>query len=314
MKIINSENGYSLTERESFIPVIHRNIFSIFDAILLFAEVNQIDLKHELNRMQGYTEEEIDFFIEFIQMIQTVSPLKFMCRLDMVSKVQALYASPPLQSLIKRRNEFDLADHADYFINELPRICKDGFLPEIEDILRVRVKTVGIVEKDFQMGSNFQFKMVDVGGQRNERRKWIHAFSNVTIVLFIMALSEYDQMLAESDHENRMKESIDLFRDICENKHFRNKSIVLFLNKKDLFEQKLKETPLSSFFKDYNGDNSFNDATKYVTKYFESLNKNSKRKIYSHVTCATDTSAMKLIFDTVRGTILQELLHSDGQM
>ena len=164
------------------------------------------------------------------------------------------------------------------------------------------------------MGSNFQFKMVDVGGQRNERRKWIHAFSNVTIVLFIMALSEYDQMLAESDHENRMKESIDLFRDICENKHFRNKSIVLFLNKKDLFEQKLKETPLSSFFKDYNGDNSFNDATKYVTKYFESLNKNSKRKIYSHVTCATDTSAMKLIFDTVRGTILQELLHSDGQM
>jgi len=45
--------------------------------------------------------------------------------------------------------------------------------------------------------------MVDVGGQRSERRKWIHCFENVTSIMFLVALSEYDQVLAESDNEVR---------------------------------------------------------------------------------------------------------------
>ena len=45
------------------------------------------------------------------------------------------------------------------------------------------------------------FRMVDVGGQRSERRKWIHCFENVTSIIFLVALSEYDQILFESDNE-----------------------------------------------------------------------------------------------------------------
>ncbi len=44
-------------------------------------------------------------------------------------------------------------------------------------------------------------RMVDVGGQRSERRKWIHCFENVTSIMFLVALSEYDQVLVESDNE-----------------------------------------------------------------------------------------------------------------
>ena len=47
----------------------------------------------------------------------------------------------------------------------------------------------------------FHFRMVDVGGQRSERRKWIHCFENVTSIMFLVALSEYDQVLVESDNE-----------------------------------------------------------------------------------------------------------------
>ena len=43
--------------------------------------------------------------------------------------------------------------------------------------------------------------MVDVGGQRSERRKWIHCFENVTSIMFLVALSEYDQVLVESANE-----------------------------------------------------------------------------------------------------------------
>jgi len=46
-------------------------------------------------------------------------------------------------------------------------------------------------------------RMVDVGGQRSERRKWIHCFENVTSIMFLVALSEYDQVLVESDNEVR---------------------------------------------------------------------------------------------------------------
>ena len=50
----------------------------------------------------------------------------------------------------------------------------------------------------------FHFRMVDVGGQRSERRKWIHCFENVTSIIFLVALSEYDQVLFESENEVKL--------------------------------------------------------------------------------------------------------------
>ena len=59
--------------------------------------------------------------------------------------------------------------------------------------------------------SGVTFRMVDVGGQRSERRKWLHSFENVTSLIFLVALSEYDQKLLENENENRLKESRALF-------------------------------------------------------------------------------------------------------
>jgi len=39
--------------------------------------------------------------------------------------------------------------------------------------------------------------MVDVGGQRSERKKWIHCFENVTAIIFMVAANEYDMTLVE---------------------------------------------------------------------------------------------------------------------
>lgn len=54
---------------------------------------------------------------------------------------------------------------------------------------------------DFTWFCTLCYRMVDVGGQRSERRKWIHCFENVTSIMFLVALSEYDQVLVESDNE-----------------------------------------------------------------------------------------------------------------
>ena len=79
-------------------------------------------------------------------------------------------------------------------------LCEFGILSllyaivcTIEDILRSRVRTTGIVETSFVIEGH-TFHMFDVGGQRNERKKWIHCFENVTCVIFVAALSEYDQV------------------------------------------------------------------------------------------------------------------------
>ena len=45
------------------------------------------------------------------------------------------------------------------------------------------------------------FSMFDVGGQRSERKKWIHCFENVTSIIFCVALSEYDQVLLEESSQ-----------------------------------------------------------------------------------------------------------------
>ena len=81
------------------------------------------------------------------------------------------------------------------------------------DILRCRAPTTGIVETDFEF-ENAKFKMFDVGGQRSERKKWIHCFENVTAVVFVASISEFDQSLYEDNDMNRMDEALNLFEEI----------------------------------------------------------------------------------------------------
>jgi guanine nucleotide-binding protein subunit alpha len=95
--------------------------------------------------------------------------------------------------------------------------------------------------------------MFDVGGQRSERKKWIHCFENVTAIVFLAAISEYDQVLVEDETMNRMTEALNLFDTICNSKWFVSTSMILFLNKVDLFKEKLVKSNLADYYPDYTG-------------------------------------------------------------
>lgn len=82
------------------------------------------------------------------------------------------------------------------FFQDIDRLFQKDFLPTDQDILRTRLRTTGISETIFELG-NLTYKMVDVGGQRSERKKWIHVFDNVQVVLFLVAISGYDHVLVE---------------------------------------------------------------------------------------------------------------------
>jgi guanine nucleotide-binding protein subunit alpha len=83
-----------------------------------------------------------------------------------------------------------------YFFSDLDRLFRQDYVPTEQDIVRCRARTIGITETVFQLRDH-EMLMVDVGGQKSERRKWIHCFQDVTSILFLVSLSGYDQCLVE---------------------------------------------------------------------------------------------------------------------
>ena len=94
--------------------------------------------------------------------------------------------TPPVSQRLTSRSYFQ----------DISRLFEKNYEPSDQDILRARLRTTGISETTFDLGQ-LTYKMFDVGGQRSERKKWIHVFDNVQVVLFLAAISGYDQVLVE---------------------------------------------------------------------------------------------------------------------
>eukprot|EP00469_Lotharella_globosa_P016919 CAMPEP_0167832372 /NCGR_PEP_ID=MMETSP0112_2-20121227/14293_1 /TAXON_ID=91324 /ORGANISM="Lotharella globosa, Strain CCCM811" /LENGTH=556 /DNA_ID=CAMNT_0007737399 /DNA_START=34 /DNA_END=1705 /DNA_ORIENTATION=- len=117
-----------------------------------------------------------------------------------------------------------------------------------EDVLRSRARTTGIVTTEFVVQEH-HFKMFDVGGQKKERKKWVPFFEGVDCVLFVAAISGYNKTLFEDGKTNRMEDAMDLFEKTVKEKMLEKSSLVLFLNKSDLFQEEIKRFPITSWNK-----------------------------------------------------------------
>ena len=131
-----------------------------------------------------------------------------------------LWSDPSVQKCFERSNEYQLIDSAKYFLDKVDAIKKPDYNPSEQDILRCRVLTSGIFETKFRV-DRVKFHMFDVGGQRDERRKWIQCFNDVTAIIFVASSSSYNMVLREDPSQNRLKESLDLFRSIWNNRWLR---------------------------------------------------------------------------------------------
>ncbi|EPB78228.1 g-protein alpha subunit [Ancylostoma ceylanicum] len=222
-----------------------------------------------------------------------------------------LLEDPSVQEVLRQSSELSIEESSKYFLRELPRIRENDYLPSLEDILKSRVSTSGVYQFTFLI-KNFTFKVFDVGGQKAQRRKWIHIFDDVHAVLFITSLSEYNQVLAEDNKTNRMRDSIELFDQICNNEWFSSTAMILFLNKIDLFAEKIKKFNITCALKNYRGAQEYRPALDYITKKFRQVNKNSKRNIYTHETCATDTMQIEVVIDSVIDVVIQQTMQKVG--
>ena len=297
MKIIHGD-GYSIDELNSFISIIHGNLLTSMVQIIKAMDKLNITLHNASS--QAYASKIINF----------PTPLEhgMMIPSEIGEKMKLLWQDDGFQECLKHAVEYQLSDSAPYYIERMDRILDSSYTPNEQDVLRSRVQTTGIVETSFNH-DNITYQLFDVGGQCSERRKWLHCFDDVNAVLFVTALSGYDMTLIEDGTTNRMEESLNLFQAICVNKFFDRSSIILFLNKFDLFTEKINKTNhhLRLYFPHYNGpDHDVSAAKKFILSQFLACNPVKGKLIYPHLTIATDTNNVQVVFKVVLETVIHE--------
>ncbi|KAJ3905859.1 heterotrimeric G-protein alpha subunit, GPA3-like protein [Lentinula edodes] len=300
MRIIHKD-GFPDSERATYRSIVYRNVLDSAQAIIVAMRKLGIDCTIYSNRMLA--DKIMDYHLDETTAF-TLSP-------EIADAIHQFWGDPVMSKVVDEHgSEFYLMDSAPYFFGEVLRIGSPDYLPTETDVLRARQKSTGITETRFTMGQ-LSIHMFDVGGQRSERRKWIHCFESVTSIIFCTALSEYDQVLLEERNQNRMTESLILFESIINSRWFLRTSIILFLNKIDVFKKKLPKVPLERYFPEYTGGNDINKAAKYILWKFMQANR-ARLSVYPHLTQATDTTNIRLVFAAVKETILQNALKDSG--
>jgi hypothetical protein len=290
-------SGFPVEERRQYISVVHTNTILCMKALgEASPKYGGVECKDSLQYVMALEDEDDAIPIDSSN----------------VHHFKALWADKAILNAYEHRNQFQLPDSANYYFERLDAMAAPGYIPTEQDVFRTRVKTSGIVVNDFLVDGN-EFKMIDVGGQRNERKKWISCFEGVTAVLFIGVLSEYDLVLCEDDTMNRMVETLTLFEEICNSPFFLKTAMILMLNKRDSFLEKMeKQIPLTlcPLFKDYTGPNTYDAGIALIQDTFHAKAKN--KLIYTHITCATDTNNMKVVFDAVKDIVIRAALNDVG--
>jgi len=233
---------------------------------------------------------------------------------NVAENVEALWKEPAMKEIYANRAKLKIDDSSAHFFDNVRRIATRSYIPTDEDILLVRHRTTGVIEQKFTIRGT-AFHVFDVGGQKSERKKWIHCFEHVTAVIFVCSLSCYDEVMFEDDRKNAMADSLELFSEICNLRWFIQTAMILFLNKKDLFASKIQTVPLSvcPLFDDYDGDNSYDETVSFLRTQYEERNNDPKTKqVYSHVTCATDKSNVEKVFGDVQHIVINTSLQRGG--
>jgi len=220
--------------------------------------------------------------------------------------IAILWADKAVQEAYNHRSQFQLTDSTDYYFERLHDVVQPGYVPTENDVLRSRIPTTGIVESTFSIEGT-QFRVMDVGGQRSERKKWIHCFDGVTSLLFVAAMSAYDQFLYEDQDTSQILEALALYEDLVNSQWFAETSVILFLNKKDLFAQKVLKVPMVNYFPDFKGS-GYDDGVEYIKSLFKARNHQPNKDIYTHVTCATDNNQIQTVFNDVKDIIVKKIL------
>ncbi|XP_074508065.1 guanine nucleotide-binding protein G(olf) subunit alpha isoform X1 [Sebastes fasciatus] len=303
-------NGFNAEEKKQKIQDIRKNVK---DAI-----VTIVSAMSTLIPPVPLANPEDQFRIEYIKSIAPLSDFDY--SQEFFDHAKKLWDDEGVKACFERSNEYQLIDCAQYFLDRIDSVRQNDYTPTDQDLLRCRVLTSGIFETRFQV-DKVNFHMFDVGGQRDERRKWIQCFNDVTAIIFVVASSSYNMVIREDNNTNRLREALDLFRSIWNNRWLRTISVILFLNKQDMLAEKVLagKSKIEDYFPEYARYTIPNEATPEpgedprVTraKFFirdeflriSTASGDGRHYCYPHFTCAVDTENIRRVFNDCRDII-----------
>ncbi|RYP47239.1 hypothetical protein DL769_011331 [Monosporascus sp. CRB-8-3] len=297
MRLIYAQ-GFTKSEKLEWKPVVFNNVVQSMRVIFDAMNENNIEFENKDNEKN-----QALLLVDY-----EVSPNDSLPP-EYLEPLKSLWADAGVQKATLKGNEYALHDNLAYFCDDLDRLWQKDYIPTDQDLLQSRLKTTGITETVFDLGQ-LTYRMFDVGGQRSERKKWIHCFENVNCLMFLVAISGYDQCLVEDKDGNQMNEALMLWESIANSHWFSKSALILFLNKMDLFKEKIASSPITSHgFVDYQGPpDDWKQASKYFMDKFRALNRNPEKEIYGHFTNATDTNLLKITMGSVQDMIIQRNL------
>lgn len=234
--------------------------------------------------------------------------------------ILTLWKDSAIQNMWSKRDElFVMNNIASFLSSNLEDIVHEAYLPDNNAILNTRMQTSGIRKETFCVDSHL-IHLVDLGGQRSERRKWDRTYEESHGVLFITALSEFDMVMWETNKDNRMQDSMDIFQSLMQEESLNNTQMIIFFNKSDLLREKLKsgkDLRDVTLFSDYSGKKcDFDDSIAYFTKKFEDIyykyHKRGKDELIIHVTSAIDPVSMKRVLENIAPKVVERQLSAMG--
>ncbi|KAJ3215021.1 hypothetical protein HK099_006563 [Clydaea vesicula] len=247
-----------------------------------------------------------DFLNDAILIKEYVYDKKLMKIEDEVcNALRRLWDDPNIKVCFERRNEIKnlhIQDTSVNYFNDLNRILDCNYEPTDQDIVLSRRATLNITETSVSIKLG-NFKFFDVGGQKHLRNFWAPYFDEVNAIIFVAALSSFNEVMEEDDSTNRMVDCISLFKAIVNNPLLTKAPIILFFNKNDLFKEKLKTYKLVNYFSDYKEQQTEKSAVSFFTnKFKETTNRNLS---HIHLTTGTDNKLMKKIIGSVLEIIMR---------
>jgi hypothetical protein len=296
MKVIH-KSGFSHAELISFKNILRGNALTSMQRILDFGESEGHHFSKSVTKHATDILEARDLTTQIAEYIESIWVD------DEIQKYFHDYI-----------NVLQIPTTSSYFFDNVSRFAEDDYKPTQDDIIRCKLKTTGISETKFAV-NDVEFTMVDVGGQRAERKKWLHCFDGVNCVIYLAALDEYNMTLQEDNVTNRLEESLKLFGEVTSSQWFEGKSFILFLNKSDIFKKKIIEYPLHEHFDDIGKEElpDFQSALQYMSKKYEAVyDGHGPGKLYVFDTNALDTDNCRKVFDSVRDNVISSSLRYAG--
>lgn len=230
--------------------------------------------------------------------------------------IAALWNDPSIKELLEMQ-KIRLQDLGGFFLDQLERVTSLKYMPTDDDILRARLKTIGVSEHRFTLKAgnmmSHDWRVFDVGGARSLRAAWVPYFDDMDAIIFLAPISCFDQVLAEDPSVNRLEDSILLWKSVVSNPLLKGTNIVLFLNKIDIFKTKLAAGVSFGHYVVSYGDrpNDFESTSRYLMKKFAGILKQSSpepRTFYCHLTTVTDSRSTLRILTNVKDMVLRQNL------